>query len=759
MANDLERLVVQLSADITRYERALNRANGVTNQRARAMESRFKSLQAQASKSFTDIGGAATRAFAVIGGARGLQTLIDAGIKIDNALKVAGQSGAALESTYRSLRDAALANGAPVESLVQLYGRLSIVQGELGVSGAQIEGFSKNIALALRVGGQSAQEASGALLQLSQALGSGIVRAEEFNSIQEGAPVILQAAAAGIEQAGGSVAKLRKIMLDGQLSSKALFDGFEAGSQILRDRVQGSVFTLGQRFENLQTILIDSARQFEKSSGAANVLGGEIDKLASAIQAFNAGQFVQSIGEVITALETATNRVTGFLQEFGKLSGLGSVGPGVLSALGIPEGGSYLGGAITIRPVEGASNSNVTSQIQARLAANARERANLEREIAELQADANESIREGAAIQQRKLDQLNQEDQRLSSILEKRDAANSRVRNPTLPNLDERGNVVPVKPPEKVDITDAKYRVQDEKEKKARKEKLDDYQREVQRIRERTEALETETEVQGRLNPLVNDYGYAVQFAAAQQELTNAAIQAGRQVTPELEAEIRKLADAYALSGVQAEKLAESQDKIRERQAEILQLQSDVTRGLVDDLIEGKSAADAFAGALKKIANSLLDSAFQQFFNPTSKGGIGGFGGFFSGLFGGFASGGYTGQGGQYEPAGIVHKGEYVVPKSVVDKIGVKNIERAFGGYASGGLVNASLARSSPSSFGGNSGGGIGSITYAPRIDARGADVEAVARLERAIQNDRDQLSSRVIATVQKARASNVRGV
>lgn len=44
-------------------------------------------------------------------------------------------------------------------------------------------------------------------------------------------------------------------------------------------------------------------------------------------------------------------------------------------------------------------------------------------------------------------------------------------------------------------------------------------------------------------------------------------------------------------------------------------------------------------------------------------------------LSSGFASGGYTGDGGKYEPAGIVHKGEYVFSKSDVSRIGLNNLE------------------------------------------------------------------------------------
>jgi hypothetical protein len=71
----------------------------------------------------------------------------------------------------------------------------------------------------------------------------------------------------------------------------------------------------------------------------------------------------------------------------------------------------------------------------------------------------------------------------------------------------------------------------------------------------------------------------------------------------------------------------------------------------------------------------------------------------------GFSDGGYTGPGGKYEPAGVVHRGEYVLPQEVVRAIGVDRLDilrdmytsaaPGRGRYATGGLVQATLDSSS----------------------------------------------------------------
>ncbi|MRF59274.1 phage tail tape measure protein [Citrobacter portucalensis] len=54
-----------------------------------------------------------------------------------------------------------------------------------------------------------------------------------------------------------------------------------------------------------------------------------------------------------------------------------------------------------------------------------------------------------------------------------------------------------------------------------------------------------------------------------------------------------------------------------------------------------------------------------------------------------FATGGFTGTGGKYEPAGIVHRGEFVFTKEATSRIGVGNLYRLMRGYADGGYVGA----------------------------------------------------------------------
>ena len=111
-----------------------------------------------------------------------------------------------------------------------------------------------------------------------------------------------------------------------------------------------------------------------------------------------------------------------------------------------------------------------------------------------------------------------------------------------------------------------------------------------------------------------------------------------------------------------------------------------------------------------------------------------------SGLGAGFAHGGYTGDGGKYEPAGIVHKGEYVWDKDTTAKYRSQLEAGVLPGYASGGYVMPpSMAFSSPASAQATTPTGISTdalaaaltgIAFTLMID--GQPVRAIARAEAA---------------------------
>jgi len=312
MATDLERLVVSLDADIRKFDSSLKKAVATFNGETRKIETRAKTMQKSVNTSFADLGKGFVFGAVATAAAVAFKNLADSATRTQNSLKVAGLSGEELTNVYQQLFKAAQDNAAPIEDLVKLYSRVSINQKELGVSTSRLIGFTDNVAKALRVQGTTAEQAQGALLQLSQALGGGVVRAEEFNSILEGAPTILQAVAAGLTRANGSVAELRKIMLAGQLTSKDFFDAFERGAPTLDKKLAGSVLTIDQALVRLQNSLIDTVGKMDSLFGVSEKVVLVIGEIARTVEGFgktlqivadsDLAKFIQKLGEITEAL-------------------------------------------------------------------------------------------------------------------------------------------------------------------------------------------------------------------------------------------------------------------------------------------------------------------------------------------------------------------------------------------------------------------------------------------------------------------------
>lgn len=122
---------------------------------------------------------------------------------------------------------------------------------------------------------------------------------------------------------------------------------------------------------------------------------------------------------------------------------------------------------------------------------------------------------------------------------------------------------------------------------------------------------------------------------------------------------------------------------------------------LTDFVMTGKASFSDFArSVISDITSMLIKMAL---FNAMSAA-FGGGGTFsFASMFGkGFANGGYTGNGGKYEPKGVVHGGEFVFTKEATSRLGPENLYRLMRGYASGGLVGSNGSSGSGVTNGGN---------------------------------------------------------
>lgn len=820
MATDLERLVVLLSADVKGYQNALNRAQGITNRQARAIESRFARMNSNINASFR---GMLAGSVAGVGGILGTREIVqyaDAWTEAGNKIRAAATSAGVQARSLTQLKDGANEARTSFGDYVDLYARLIRSASGVAKSEQEIATATDIVSKAFKAGGASAQEQAASILQLGQALGSGVLQGDELRSLRENAPILAQAIAAEFET---TIAGLKDLGAEGKLTSDRVFKAILNAQKPIEAQFKATNATIADSFTRLNNEFTAYIGLADNSNGASaklvealNLLSSNFSETADAVVAFSAvligaftgravagavvglGQAVASLGAFLAALRAGTVTAAAFSSALGPV---GLLAGAAATAIFLMYDANT--DAERAAKAHGEAVNELKFQIE-----------NLDYANSAAVASTRTKIASDVEAARAALERAKAEQSLAASIV--RDEVNPAMRNYPSPDATDVENTVSQNPVVKerqqlIDQLDKQLKdleginsqfesYASGKAKPTRdttgfgagvgaggsgsgksaagRSRADEYAREVEQIQKRTTALQAETAALAGLNPLINDYGFAVEFARAKQDLLTAAQEAGVKITPELTKSIEGLAAGYANAVVASEQLAEKQDEIRQRAEEAMATAKDVTRGIIDGFVEGASAADILADSLKKIGNALIDDVLNSIFKVNSA--AGGGGGFLSGLlslFGGgglgknyfppapgggipFADGGYTGDGGKYQPAGVVHKGEYVFDQAAVKAAGgpaaMEAMRRNLKGYANGGPVGISVP-SVPSlrSMSAQSAGVV--VNFNPVVDNRGASVEAVARQEKVLAKMQGELQSRVEAAVRSAQKRNVK--
>lgn len=559
MAVTVETMMVRLEARVDKYIKGLEKASGETDRSMKRIErsasTSMKRLEGIMGSGAGRLKAGLAAAFAGLG-VREVAQLADSYTRVQNALKVAGLEGEKLKTTYEAIYAISQRQGAPLEAMATLYGRVAQAQKELGATTGEMLRFTEGVGMALRVQGTDATKAAGALMQLSQALASGRVMAEEFNSINEGARPILQAVAAGVLEAGGSVAKLKQLVIDGKVSNEAFFKGFMIGMPLIERAAANAALTMAQGYGKARDALTNLIGKLDEASGASKAAGNSFDGVATAI-----GGIADRIPAAMEALTALQNKMT-------------SVGNNPVWNK-IYEGFNAAG----LTGMNGVKDTNVFDRT--------------------FGAQTNAGSMKGF---------------------------NPAPGSKYAPEV--YGPAVPTAPP----ISLASFPVGGAgggKGAKSSREKIDEYEREIETIGKRTRALDAEREVVGK------SAGDTAKAEAAFR-LLEAAKKANVNITPQILADIDAMATKYGEATDAIEKARDAQEAVADAMSEVGSM---LSSAFTDAILEGEKLDEVMKKLLKSLASKGIDSIFNSLFSSTPGGG--GLGGLIGSLFSpGKASGG-----------------------------------------------------------------------------------------------------------------------
>lgn len=132
-----------------------------------------------------------------------------------------------------------------LEATATLYGRLERATRAAGTSTADLALLTTTINKAFVVSGASADEAAGAIVQLSQGLASGVLRGDEFNTIMESGSRLAQAIA---DSLGVTTGQLRNMAAQGALTTDVIVKGLLSQANVIAKEFGNTVLTMGQAF-------------------------------------------------------------------------------------------------------------------------------------------------------------------------------------------------------------------------------------------------------------------------------------------------------------------------------------------------------------------------------------------------------------------------------------------------------------------------------------------------------------------------------
>ena len=184
---------------------------------------------------------------------------------------------ATASDTYKQLLTVAAQTGQTMPATVKLWETLSTSLKSLGASNADVLTLTETLQKIGKIGGSSAEETANALRQLGQALASGTLRAEEFNSISEQTPELVRQLATA---SGKSMGEFRQAMLDGKISAQELFDLLMTRSGEV-DREFAKLPRSASDAGNAVTIAFGAAlSKLDQTIGASQRLAKALDSIA-----------------------------------------------------------------------------------------------------------------------------------------------------------------------------------------------------------------------------------------------------------------------------------------------------------------------------------------------------------------------------------------------------------------------------------------------------------------------------------------------
>ncbi|MEA0180815.1 phage tail tape measure protein [Escherichia coli] len=319
----LRELIIKISANSRSFQSEISRASRMGQDYYRTMQNGGRQSAAasremrRALAEVTDqINTAKSSALNMAGAFAGafatghLISLADEWNSVNARLKQASQSSDDFQVSQRELMAISQRTGTAFSDNASLFARSAASMREYGYSSEEVLKVTEAISTGLKLSGASTAEASSVITQFSQALAQGVLRGEEFNSVNESGDRVIRALAAGM----GVARKDLKAMADnGKLTADKVVPALISQLGALRDEyaaMPDTVSSSATKVENAFMAWVGGANEAsgvtKTLSGVLNGLAGNIDTVATAAGALVAVGVARYFGNMASSAGSAT---------------------------------------------------------------------------------------------------------------------------------------------------------------------------------------------------------------------------------------------------------------------------------------------------------------------------------------------------------------------------------------------------------------------------------------------------------------------
>lgn len=222
--------------------------------------------------------------------AREVLEYANAWVELNNKLANSVRGLETLGDVTQRVFDIAQNSRASLSSTAGLYAKLERATRGSGTGTKQLAQLTETINKAFVVSGASAEEAAGAIQQLSQGLGSGVLRGEEFNSVMENGSRLALALA---DSLGVDLGQLREMASQGKLTTDVVVNGLLKQGDAIGKEFENTIVTMGQAW----TVATNNITKFVGESTAVQSMVSGINDVI-----ITTSENLESLSSVFVAL-------------------------------------------------------------------------------------------------------------------------------------------------------------------------------------------------------------------------------------------------------------------------------------------------------------------------------------------------------------------------------------------------------------------------------------------------------------------------